>query len=424
MRILCGRISLCSFADFHGKITKMPTEQQQDYPPSHAQEDFKLACSLHDQQEFIKAESIFQKILNVYPNQPGALHLLGHIAFMRGKNAAALELIQKALTIKPHYPDARYTLALVLMSQGRRDEAQTIFLEEIRLRPDYPGAHYALATILFESKKYEPARRHFEKSQINDWKVRCLYCLYGARNFDDFNDMLMEISKSPNTSPLVANLSSHYATNFDVEDKYNFCPDPFNYIYHNQIDALADQDGSLNQSLSRDIEVLNIDARPQPLLTNGVQSAGNLFDNKEASFKQLSQVVKQEALKYREKFSDSKFELINKFPAEIDFRGAWSVKMQKGGHLGAHIHTNGWISGAVYLSIPPKSENSDEGNIEFCMHGADYPKLHENFPSRTLNVSTGDIVMFPSSLFHRTLPFFSDEERHCIAFDVLPAIQG
>ncbi|MFM8391730.1 MAG: putative 2OG-Fe(II) oxygenase, partial [Methylophilaceae bacterium] len=27
---------------------------------------------------------------------------------------------------------------------------------------------------------------------------------------------------------------------------------------------------------------------------------------------------------------------------------------------------------------------------------------------------------FPSSLFHRTIPFSSDEERICIAFDLRP----
>jgi hypothetical protein len=33
----------------------------------------------------------------------------------------------------------------------------------------------------------------------------------------------------------------------------------------------------------------------------------------------------------------------------------------------------------------------------------------------------GDIVLFPSSLYHRTIPFNSDEERVCIAFDLKPA---
>ena len=35
------------------------------------------------------------------------------------------------------------------------------------------------------------------------------------------------------------------------------------------------------------------------------------------------------------------------------------------------------------------------------------------------SVWLGDIVLFPSSLFHRTLPF-SGKERICIAFDINP----
>jgi hypothetical protein len=32
----------------------------------------------------------------------------------------------------------------------------------------------------------------------------------------------------------------------------------------------------------------------------------------------------------------------------------------------------------------------------------------------------GDIVLFPSSLFHRTIPFSADEDRICVAFDLKP----
>ena len=32
----------------------------------------------------------------------------------------------------------------------------------------------------------------------------------------------------------------------------------------------------------------------------------------------------------------------------------------------------------------------------------------------------GDIVLFPSSIFHHTLPFNSEENRVTLAFDVYP----
>ncbi|MGZ8200352.1 MAG: putative 2OG-Fe(II) oxygenase [Methylosarcina sp.] len=49
--------------------------------------------------------------------------------------------------------------------------------------------------------------------------------------------------------------------------------------------------------------------------------------------------------------------------------------------------------------------------------------MHEDFPSRIIDQLVGDLVLFPSSLFHRTIPFHSDRERICVAFDVKPVVQ-
>ncbi|MGE4658135.1 MAG: putative 2OG-Fe(II) oxygenase [Gammaproteobacteria bacterium] len=36
----------------------------------------------------------------------------------------------------------------------------------------------------------------------------------------------------------------------------------------------------------------------------------------------------------------------------------------------------------------------------------------------------GDLLMFPSSLFHRTMPFYSDETRLSVSFDLMPGETG
>ena len=94
--------------------------------------------------------------------------------------------------------------------------------------------------------------------------------------------------------------------------------------------------------------------------------------------------------------------------------------MQSGGHLDSHIHEEGWVSGSVYLSIPKEKKDPNEGAIELSLHGDNYPKKHDNFPTKTIPVEVGDVVFFPSSVFHRTIPFTSNEERICIAFDLKP----
>jgi hypothetical protein len=41
-------------------------------------------------------------------------------------------------------------------------------------------------------------------------------------------------------------------------------------------------------------------------------------------------------------------------------------------------------------------------------------------PVRLVRPKEGLLVLFPSYLFHRTLPFESDQKRISIAFDVIP----
>ena len=153
------------------------------------------------------------------------------------------------------------------------------------------------------------------------------------------------------------------------------------------------------------------------MLYNGIQSSGNIFENSNPIFTTLQSSIYSIIENYREKFNDKNCEFIQKWPKKDKIKG-WFVKMKKDGFLKPHIHEIGWLSGVIYLKVPKKIEN--QGMIEFGLDGHNYPKLHENFPSKIEEVSTNDIVIFPSSLFHQTIPFESEEERICIAFDINP----
>ena len=67
----------------------------------------------------------------------------------------------------------------------------------------------------------------------------------------------------------------------------------------------------------------------------------------------------------------------------------------------------------------PKILKNNEGSIRFQLHGYDYP-ADKNLPSLIHSPKDFDLVLFPSSLFHETIPFNIDDERHCIAFDLVP----
>ena len=91
----------------------------------------------------------------------------------------------------------------------------------------------------------------------------------------------------------------------------------------------------------------------------------------------------------------------------------------KAGFQKPHIHSSGWISGVFYLKMPGKIIGN-EGSIAFSLHGYDYPIIRKDIPGKEHQPKVGDLVFFPSSLFHWTIPFEADEERQCIAFDIVP----
>ena len=128
--------------------------------------------------------------------------------------------------------------------------------------------------------------------------------------------------------------------------------------------------------------------------------------------------MREEINTYYKNFSAEPCKFISSWPASYSLKG-WFVQLKKDGYQTSHIHPSGWLSGVVYLKTVAPLENN-EGAIELSLHGYDLPILDEAYPKKVHQPNVGDIVLFPSSLFHRTIPFTTDDERCVIAFDLVP----
>ena len=91
--------------------------------------------------------------------------------------------------------------------------------------------------------------------------------------------------------------------------------------------------------------------------------------------------------------------------------------LKKQGYQEAHIHPSGWLSGVIYLKVVP-SLDKNEGAIKFSLNGTNYSNY--NSPELIYQPQLGDIILFPSSLHHRTIPFSTDTDRIVMAFDLMP----
>ena len=95
--------------------------------------------------------------------------------------------------------------------------------------------------------------------------------------------------------------------------------------------------------------------------------------------------------------------------------GAWSVRLNRGGHHVDHVHPEGWLSSTFYVRTP-KGEGR-EGWIRFGEPGV--PTSPGLEAERWVQPEPGMLVLFPSYMWHGAAPFFSDETRLTCAFDLV-----
>ncbi|MGA1427498.1 MAG: tetratricopeptide repeat protein [Methylophilaceae bacterium] len=350
-------------------------------------------------------------------NLAGALRNLGQLKL-------AIQEYENAINLEQDNAEFFTDIGDALWHDGNINEGRKFLLKAIEVDPNHPKANYQLAIFYYDNQLFELAIPHFEKANLYDASSRALYCHYKLKQFNQFEQKLKKVIGTKHTSPLLATLSNHYAVNFNKPDLYNFCPNPLEFVLHERVPELEHNNHKLRFDLLSDIEQAEISDRKQSRLYNGIQSSGNLFQRNEKSFQLLSLALKKMIQKYYEMHQTSPCAFIKLFPKDIEFSSSWYVRMKQGGHLNSHIHEDGWISGAVYLSIPKLRESPDEGAIELSTDGDNYPKQHNNFPKLTILPNEGDVIFFPSSVFHRTIPFNSDEERICIAFDLKPSLKS
>lgn len=101
------------------------------------------------------------------------------------------------------------------------------------------------------------------------------------------------------------------------------------------------------------------------------------------------------------------------------FHGAWSVRLRPGGFHTDHVHQQGWISSACHLVTPASVDRGHEGWLKFGEPGV--PTLPRLGAEHLVRPESGVLVLFPSYMWHGTVPFTGEDERLSIAFDLLPA---
>ena len=217
---------------------------------------------------------------------------------------------------------------------------------------------------------------------------------------------------------LIGSLGCRSALRYGRERPNLFCKDPLKYILHTDLNSQYNFEKVVVEEVKSILNEKQFSNRKQPLLSNGYQTSGNLFNIKSDFTEGIQKIIQSEVEKYRINFKNSEEGLIKSWPTDYSIYG-WLISMKSGGELRPHIHTKGWISGSIYVNVPSKLK-TDSGNLVVCIEGEQSVTEIRKNPAKSIDVVTGNLVLFPASLMHYTIPFESEEERIVLAFDVIP----
>ena len=102
------------------------------------------------------------------------------------------------------------------------------------------------------------------------------------------------------------------------------------------------------------------------------------------------------------------------------YAGAWSSRLCDQGFHVNHLHPEGWISSCYYVTVPKETDDPETRNgwIKFGEPSL-RRAVEERHPPR-VQPFPGRLVLFPSYMWHGTIPLRAPSPRTTIAFDAVP----
>ena len=385
--------------------------------PNNAEAHNNLGNTLYKLDRLDEAESSYKESITLDPKNALALFNLGQTQDKSGKLELAVTSYKEAIALKRNYVEAYSNLGVALKSLGRLDEAEAAYSFAIEINKDFMTARLNRGQLFFERGDFELALRDFDLCNNPISRARALAVLYALGRTDEIYHRI-EIQPEEDSENLrIAAIASFIAQLDNRESPHNFCKNPMDFIYFSNISQHRKNANKFIKELIEELTDVSVVWEPNNKATQkGFQSTINLFKNPLGKVRQLETIIIDELDSYFSKFKHNKCIYMEKWPSNKRLIG-WHVILKKHGNQNAHIHPSGWLSGVIYLKAVPNL-GKNEGAIEFSLNSKHY--FHKKSPNFLYDPKEGDIVFFPSSLHHKTIPFTSDEDRIIVAFDLLP----
>lgn len=393
--------------------------------------DFTRASTLMSLYRFDDAERLLVDSVASDPQQVATQRLLARIRFMRGAQDFAAEFASAVLR-RPGDVALRIGCAQALRGAGRLDEADATLQEGLRRNWKESRLFAELAALRQQAGNFEEALEYARSAlSLRPNDVAFLEVLI---------DALMSLGRADEAMPVIESLRRgnplnqwYVAMEATAARLLGDARHAAYYDYGRLVQSfdLEPPPGwpsmeAFHQELIP-VLVSRHQFRAEPLdqsLRSGTQTPRSLLGDPDPRIQALLRALAKPVAAYRQAIGftpDHPFSRRNRGAAK--FKGCWSVLLKRGGYHVNHVHTEGWISSAYYVEVPPEvaDEQARSGWLKFGEPRFEVPGAT---PEKFVQPRAGKLVLFPSYLWHGTTPILCDARRLTVAFDVVPRDRG
>jgi tetratricopeptide (TPR) repeat protein len=156
-------------------------------------------------------------------------------------------------------------------------------------------------------------------------------------------------------------------------------------------------------------------------LRDGSQTPRDLTSIDDPVIRSFVKALEQPIRQYMKDVGSGKdHPLTSRNTGDYKIAGCWSVKLHGGGWHVNHVHPEGWISSAYYVSVPEETRSGD-GKAGWIKFGEPpFETSPETPPQKWIRPEAGLLVLFPSFLWHGTAAIHDNSVRVTAPFDAVP----
>ncbi len=375
-----------------------------------------------------EAEGAYAEAVALAPLDIDAQRSLAQLRFMLGDAKFARDLVA-ACAAHPQALALQMLLAETVRNAGDLASAEVLLRDLIARSQPIPALHSALAGVLMEAGRLNEAREHAKRAQeLSPEHPAIIENLIGVElQLGEARAAFEAIQAQRLRDPLeqrwlayealAARLlgNPRYTELYDYDRlvrTYEVAP-PKGWSSIEEFNVALDEVLGSRHLFNRHPLELS--------LRHGSQTSRSLLVEQDPLIRAALEAFNEPLADYASSVGNAQSHPVsarNRGQPVID--KCWSVRLRQEGFHVNHIHPEGWISSAYYVSVPPETLDVQAMNgwIKFGEPKWPVPGCS---PERHLQPRSGRLVLFPSYMWHGTTAIHGLAPRTTIAFDAVPS---